>query len=151
MTDRIFLYPEEGGPTAVEVARRQWPGKRTCPKWPRNEAGLTKNLDAAMRSQRHSLEFLPLSEEMKRRSFEAAVNTAIPWWVERLDGAGYTIISDTFNNKLGPIAGLGITPDGTVVRTNQRDGRRQDVRGRNPNSKTTLRSTGRRRRERPAR
>lgn len=57
---------------------------------------------------------------MKHGSFEAAVNTVIPWRVERLDGAGYPIISDTFNNKLGPIAGLRINTDGTVVRTNQR-------------------------------
>ena len=82
-----------------------------------NEVGLIKIIDAAMRND-YTLEFIPFSEEMKRRSFDAAMNRVIPGWVDRLGGASYPIIADTFNNKLGPIVGLRINPDGTVVKTN---------------------------------
>ena len=54
----------------------------------------------------------------KRRSFDVAMNSVIPGWVDRLGGASYPIIADTFNNKLGPIVGLRINPDGRVVKTN---------------------------------
>ena len=82
-----------------------------------NEVGLIKTIDAAMRRD-YSIEFIPFSEEMKRRSFDVAMNSVIPGWVDRLGGASYPIIADTFNNKLGPIVGLRINPDGRVVKTN---------------------------------
>ena len=81
-----------------------------------NEVGLIEVLDDAMKYGA-SLELTPFSEEMKRRNFDVAVNRLIPAWVERLGGADYPIITETFNNKLGPIVGLRINPDGTVVRT----------------------------------
>lgn len=82
-----------------------------------NELGLIKIIDDARR-RNYSVEFIPFSEDMKLRSFEAAMNSVIPGWVNRLGGANYPIITDTFNNKLGPIVGLRINPDGRVVKTN---------------------------------
>ena len=85
-----------------------------------NEAGLIKTIEAAERNnyRPRTLEFIPFSEGMKRRSLDAAMNSVIPGWVNRLGGANYPIITDTFNNKLGPIVGLRINPDGSVVKTN---------------------------------
>ena len=83
-----------------------------------NEAGLIRTIEAAERNSWSNWEFIPFSEEMKRRSLDAAMNSVIPGWVNRLGGANYPIITDTFNNKLGPIVGLRINPDGSVVKTN---------------------------------
>ena len=89
-----------------------------------NEAGLIRTIEAAederssYRNSWSNWEFIPFSEEMKRRSLDAAMNSVIPGWVNRLGGANYPIITDTFNNKLGPIVGLRINPDGSVVKTN---------------------------------
>ena len=77
-----------------------------------NEVGLIKTLDAAM-----SMEFIPFSEEMRRRSLEAAMTSVIPEWLRQVGSADAPFITETFNNKLGPIVGLRINPDGTVVRT----------------------------------
>ena len=41
-----------------------------------------------------------------------------PGWVNRVGDASAPIIADTVNNKLGPIVGLRINPDGRVVKTN---------------------------------
>jgi len=79
-----------------------------------NEVMLQSNISGVRDS---GLEFTPFSEEMKRGSFDAAVNSVIPGWVERVGDASHPIIADTFNKKLGPIIGLRIDLDGTVVRT----------------------------------
>ena len=76
-----------------------------------NEVGLPRNIDAG-------LEFIPFSDEMNRRSLESAMNSVIPNWVDRVGGPDALIVTDTFNNKVGPIVGLRIQPNGEVVKTN---------------------------------
>ena len=76
-----------------------------------NETGLQRNRD-------EGLVFIPLSDEMKRQSFTVAMEHVIPGWVQRAGGPGSPIITDTFNNKVGPLVGLRIRSDGTVVRIN---------------------------------
>ena len=61
---------------------------------------------------------VPFSDEMNRRSLESAMNSVIPNWVDRVGGPDAPIVADTFNNKVGPIVGLRIQPNGEVVRTN---------------------------------
>ena len=63
-------------------------------------------------------DFVPFSEDMKRRNLDAAINDVIPGWVQRVGDPSHPIIANTFNNKLGPIIGLRIRGDGTVVRIN---------------------------------
>ena len=46
---------------------------------------------------------------------QAAVDHAIPAWLNRLGDADNPFVTDTFNNKLGPIVGMRINPDGTVT------------------------------------
>ena len=65
-----------------------------------------------------SLQFIPFSNEMKRRSLTVAMEHVIPSWVERVGDPSHPIITDTFNNKVGPIVGLRIRSDGRVVRIN---------------------------------
>ena len=76
-----------------------------------NEVGLQRNIDAGF-------EFIPFSDEMNRRGLESAMNSVIPNWVDRVGGPDAPIVADTFNNKVGPIAGLRVQPNGEVVRTN---------------------------------
>ena len=76
-----------------------------------NEMGLQRNLDAG-------LEFLPFSEDTKLHSMNTAVmEHVVPAWVNRVGDTRHPIIADTFNNKVGPIVGLYIERDGTVVKT----------------------------------
>ena len=42
-----------------------------------------------------------------------------PAWVNRVGNSDHLIISDAFNNKVGPIVGLRIEADGSVVKTNK--------------------------------
>ena len=74
-----------------------------------NETGLQKNIDAGM-------EFVPFSDEVNSHSLQAAMEHVVPGWVDRVGNTSHPIIADTFNNKLGPIVGLRIEPDGTVVK-----------------------------------
>ena len=75
-----------------------------------NETGLLKN-------QAGGLEFVPFSEEINHRSFNTAViGHVIPAWVNRIGDANDPIITETFNNKVGPIVGLRIEPDGSVTK-----------------------------------
>ena len=60
-----------------------------------NESGLQRNTDADM-------EFVLFSDEMNCRSLEAAMNSVIPNWINRLGG---------------PIAGLWNQGNGEVVNT----------------------------------
>ena len=77
-----------------------------------NEMGLLKNTTAG-------LEFVKFSDEMNFRSLNTAVmEHVVPAWVNRVGDASHPIIADTFNNKVGPIVGLRIEADGTVVATN---------------------------------
>ena len=72
------------------------------------EVGLTRLLDAGM-------EYIPFSGEMAQRSRQVAVEQVIPAWVERVGDPGDPIITETFNEKLGPIVGMRINADGTVT------------------------------------
>ena len=75
-----------------------------------NEMGLLKNTTKG-------LEFVPFSDEMNYRSLNTAVmEHVLPAWVNRVGDASDPIIADTFNQKVGPIVGLHIEPDGTVVK-----------------------------------
>ena len=75
-----------------------------------NEMGLIKNISAG-------LEFIPFSKELKLRSFNNVVmEHVVPAWVNRVGGPAYPIITDTFNQKVGPIVGLRIERDGSVVK-----------------------------------
>ena len=76
-----------------------------------NETGLQRNIDGG-------LEFVSFSDEIKRQSFSVAIERVIPGWVQRAGGPRSPSIADTFNNKVGPIVGLRIRSDGTVVKTN---------------------------------
>ena len=75
-----------------------------------NEIGLLKNIEAG-------LQFVPFSYEIKYHSLNtAAVEHVVPAWVNRVNDTSHPIISDSFNNKIGPIVGLRIERDGSVVR-----------------------------------
>ena len=76
-----------------------------------NETVLQRNIDGG-------LTFVAFSEEIKRQSFTVAMERVIPGWVQRAGGPRSPIIADTFNNKVGPIVGLRVRSDGTVVRIN---------------------------------
>ena len=74
------------------------------------EQGVTQNQDAG-------LELIPFSPETLSHSFEtAAMERVIPAWMSRMGPAGDPFIAGTFNPKLGPIVGLRIEPDGSVVK-----------------------------------
>ena len=73
-----------------------------------NEMGLIKNISAG-------LEFIPFSKELKLRSFNNVVmEHVVPAWINRVGGSAHPIITDTFNNKVGPIVGLRIRRNGSV-------------------------------------
>ena len=73
-----------------------------------HEMGLLKNTDAG-------LEYRPFSPELQDYAFENAVLGALmPSWVERVGGPDQPIV-DVFNEKVGPIVGVKINPDGSVV------------------------------------
>ena len=75
-----------------------------------NEIGLQRNIDAG-------LEFVPFSDEMTHHSLNVAVmEHVVPAWVNRVGDTRHPIIADSFNNKVGPIVGLRIRADGTVVK-----------------------------------
>ena len=62
-----------------------------------------------------NLEPVPLSPSLLDHSFNiAAKDYVIPAWVELVGDPNDPIITDTFNNKIGPIVGLLINSDGTV-------------------------------------
>ena len=73
-----------------------------------HEMGLLKNTNAG-------LEYRPFSPELQDYAFENAVLGALmPSWVERVGGPDQPIV-DVFNEKVGPIVGVKINPDGSVV------------------------------------
>ena len=72
---------------------------------------------------RDRMEFVPFSFEMKSRSFyTAAMEHVVPAWVDRVGDTWHPIIADTFNSKIGPIVGLRIERDGSVVKVPITDG-----------------------------
>ena len=85
-----------------------------------NEMGLLKNTSDDKRGAGlDAMEFVPFSDEMVYRSLNTAVmEHVVPAWVNRVGDASHPIIADTFNNKVGPIVGLKIESDGSVVKTN---------------------------------
>ena len=85
-----------------------------------NEMGLFKNTsDDPRGAGLDAMEFVPFSEEMTFRSLNTAVmEHVVPAWVNRVGDTSHPIIADSFNNKVGPIVGLRIEADGTVVKTN---------------------------------
>ena len=83
-----------------------------------NEMGQIKNTTERGAGQ-DAMEFVPFSDEMNFRSLNTAVmEHVVPAWVNRVGDTSHPIIADTFNNKVGPIVGLRIEPDGTVVKIN---------------------------------
>ena len=85
-----------------------------------NEMGLLKNTsDDPRGAGLDAMEFVPFSEEMTFRSLNTAVmEHVVPAWVNRVGDTSHPIIADSFNNKVGPIVGLRIEADGTVVKIN---------------------------------
>lgn len=82
-----------------------------------NEMGLLKNT-TERGAGKDAMEFVPFSDEMNFRSLNTAVmEHVVPAWVNRVGDTGHTIIADSFNGKVGPIVGLRIEDDGTVVKT----------------------------------
>ena len=62
---------------------------------------------------------MPFSDEMNFRSLNTAVmEHVVPAWVNRVGDTDHPIIADSFNNKVGPIVGLKIDEDGSVVKIN---------------------------------
>ena len=78
-----------------------------------NEMGLLRNTLAG-------LEFVPFSDELKKHSFEVAVlEHVIPAWVRKVGGYDAPMVT-VFNEKVSPIVGLRIEPDGSVTITKPR-------------------------------
>ena len=73
-----------------------------------HEMGLLKNTNAG-------LEYRAFSPELQEYAFENAVLGALmPSWVERVGGPDEPIVG-VFNEKVGPIVGVKVNPDGSVV------------------------------------
>ena len=85
-----------------------------------NEMGLLKNTsDDSRGAGIDAMEFVPFSEEMTFRSLNTAVmEHVVPAWVNRVGDTSHPIIADSFNQKVGPIVGLRIEADGSVVKIN---------------------------------
>ena len=81
-----------------------------------NEMGLLKNTTERGAGQ-DAMEFVPFSDEMNFRSLNTAVmEHVVPAWVNRVGNTNHPIIADSFNQKVGPIVGLRIEADGSVVK-----------------------------------
>ena len=81
-----------------------------------NDMGLIK-LTTECGAARDKMEFVPFSYEIKKRGLNTAVmEHVLPAWVNRLGDTRHPIITDSFNNKIGPIVGLRIERDGSVVK-----------------------------------
>ena len=72
-----------------------------------NEMGLAKNTAAG-------LEFVEFSPELQVLSRKTTMGNVIPAWIRRLGGANHPIIK-VFNEKVGPLVGLRINTDGSVI------------------------------------
>ena len=72
-------------------------------------AGITLNVEEGM-------EYSDFSDDVKVRMRETALNLIIPNWVQRVGGPDSEGVN-IFNEKVGPIVGVIINPDGTVSET----------------------------------
>ena len=90
-----------------EGARHELEAIRLTSAW--NEVWIQRNIDAG-------LEFVEFSLDIRARNFQAARESVIPGWLLRM---GYPSRNQNtvavFNYRVGPIVGLRIEPDGTVV------------------------------------
>ena len=74
-----------------------------------NEMGVARNVKAG-------LELVEFSQELKDHSFNvSAMQHVIPAWINRVGGTDEPEVA-LFNEKVGPLVGLHIEPDGTVVK-----------------------------------
>jgi len=75
-----------------------------------NTTGLQRNIDAG-------LDFVEFSPQIRQQSFLAAHESVLPNWIQRLGypSRGWDTV-EVFNNKIGPIVGLRIEPNGSVVK-----------------------------------
>ena len=90
-----------------EGAKQELEALRLAPV--QNDLALPKILDAGM-------ELLELSPELQKVVFEGSITARmIPNWVKRVGGVDTPEVR-LFNEKLAPIAGVKINPDGTVSR-----------------------------------
>ena len=81
-----------------------------------NDKGLIK-LTSERGAGRDKMQFVPFAYEINLHSFNAAaMEQVIPAWVSRLGDRQHPIITETFNNKVGPMVGLRIERDGSVLR-----------------------------------
>lgn len=74
-----------------------------------------QNLIGLQRSSEAGLEFVEFGPEMRLASFEAAKNQVLPNWLKRLSYRQWNGAVTVFNNKVGPVVGLRVEPDGSVV------------------------------------
>ena len=88
-----------------EGARHELEAMRVTPGW--NEVWTQRNIDAG-------LEYVPFSDAlMEHQRNVAAMQHVLPGFVNRVGGGESPIIA-LFNEKIAPIVGVGINPDGTT-------------------------------------
>jgi TRAP-type C4-dicarboxylate transport system substrate-binding protein len=73
-----------------------------------NEVGLEKNIKAGM-------EYVEFSPEVRARSDTAVIERVIPLWAKRTGGPNAPFVK-IFNEKVGPVVGYRVEPDGSAVR-----------------------------------
>ena len=73
-----------------------------------NEVGLLKNVEKG------GMEYSEFSPELRAQSDKAVIEAVIPNWAQRVGLDSPWI--DTFNEKMGPVVGYRIEPDGTVIK-----------------------------------
>ena len=73
-----------------------------------SQLGIPKLLDEGMT-------YIPFSDEIRNFMFEeVALNYVIPQWVNRVGGTDTDAVK-LFNDKVGPVAGIQINPDGSAT------------------------------------
>ena len=82
-----------------------------------------QNLIAVQRNIDAGIEFVEFGSEMRLASFEAARDSVVPNWLQRIGypDEGQDTVA-VFNDKVGPVVGLRIEPDGSVVEVPITDG-----------------------------
>ena len=74
-----------------------------------NVMGVARNVDAG-------LELIEFSDELRDHSFNvAALQHVVPAWINRLGGADQPAVA-VFNEKIGPLVGVHIEADGSVIK-----------------------------------
>jgi len=88
-----------------EGARHELEAMRVTPAW--NEVWIQRNIDAG-------LEYIEFTPEMKAQEQNVAVmKHVLPAWINRVGGADSDIVK-LFNEKIAPIVGMKINPDGST-------------------------------------